>query len=45
MNGIHHGLFLYLEHHGDDFLDRNGLDAGGNLYLARQPSRPRPIGV
>jgi spore coat protein CotH len=45
INGIHHGLFLYLEHHGDDFLDRNGLNAGGNLYLARQPSRPRPIGV
>jgi hypothetical protein len=47
MNGLYHGLFLYLEHHGGDFLERNGLEPGGNLYLAKQPPREErtPIGV
>ena len=41
INGIYHGLFLYLDHHGDELLDRNALDEG-NLYLSRQPPRDRP---
>lgn len=42
LNGEYHGLFLYLEHPDRRFLDRNGLDADGCLYKAKQPERPGP---
>jgi hypothetical protein len=45
INGAYHGLFLYVEHHGDDYLERNGLDGGGNLYKAREPLTANPRGV
>ena len=46
MNGGYHGLFLYLEHPDERFLDRNELNGQGCLYKARQPSgADQPIGV
>lgn len=37
LNGRYHGLFLYLEHPDERFLDRVGLDDDGLLYKALQP--------
>ncbi len=46
LNGGYFGLYLYVEHPDERFLDRNGLDASGNLYKAKQPpSGGRPLGV
>ncbi len=46
LNGQYHGLFLYLEHPDERYLRRNGLNANGGLYKARQPSGAgQPRGV
>ena len=46
LNGEFHGLFLYIEHPDERFLERNGLDGNGSLYKALQPpGGQRPIGV
>jgi hypothetical protein len=46
LNGLYHGLFLYLEHPDEIFLERNGLNPDGCLYKAGQPRGPDfPIGV
>ncbi len=47
LNGIYHGLFLYIEHPDDRYLGRNGLDENGNLYKSNEPPRgiENPIGV
>ena len=38
VSGEYFGLFLYVEHPDNRFLERNGLDPDGNLYKAVQPS-------
>jgi len=46
VNGLYHGLFLYLEHPDGRFLERNGLDGEDCLYKARQPGNAQgPIGT
>ncbi len=47
LNGLYHGLFLYIEHPDDRYLERNGLDENGNLYKSNEPPRgiENPIGV
>ncbi len=47
LNGQYHGLFLYLEHPDEQFLERNGLSDDDCLYKARQPTGAggTPVGV
>jgi hypothetical protein len=47
LNGLYHGLFLYLEHPDERFLERNGLSGDDCLYKAKQPTgvQGTPIGV
>ena len=47
LNGAYFGLYLYVEHPDEDFLNRNGLDSSGNLYKAKQPpsNGNLPIGI
>jgi hypothetical protein len=45
LNGIYFGLYLCLEHPDHRFLERNGLDGGGNLYKSLQPTGSEPVGV
>ena len=47
LNGVYHGLFLYLEHPDERFLARNDLGGNSCLYKARQPPRGNqiPVGV
>ena len=46
LNGAFHGLFLYLEHPDERYLERNGLSGFDCLYKAKQPSGQGPsLGV
>jgi CotH protein/lamin tail-like protein len=47
VNGQYYGLYLQVEHPDQRFLQRNGLNDGGNLYKADEPpaTTDTPIGI